>query len=165
LAKAVSSKFLIFGRLMRQGKFPVSHDVTECPPFAQTGRRSWPDASALAHLEDLVLHDAGRDIRAPTHELIRGHAVLRARQRILAEAPNWALSPAGLAALIGRAASRLGEGQGSVESDDEGAAAPDVDGPGMEEAVGDDPLRQEYAELDAIEARSTPTGQERALPT
>jgi hypothetical protein len=121
--------------------------------FLDACASAWIDG-ALVHLEDLVLHDAGRDIRAPTHELIRGHAVLRARRRILGEAPNWALSLSGLAALIGRAASRPGEGQGRIEADDEGAAAPDVDWPGPDEAVGDDPLRREYAELDAIEARS-----------
>ena len=121
--------------------------------FLDACASAWLDG-ALVHVEDLVLHDAGRDIRAPTHELIRGHAVLRARRRILAEAPDWALSPSGFAALIGRAASRPGEGQGSVEADDEGAAAPDIDWPGPGEVVGDDPLRREYAELDAIEARS-----------
>ncbi len=57
----------------------------------------------LVHLEDLVLHDAGMDIRAPTHELTRAHAVLRARRRIADAVPGWALSPAGLEALRGRA--------------------------------------------------------------
>src|SRR3984893_12234887 len=38
----------------------------------------------LIHLEDLVLHDAGMDIRAPTHQLILAWAVLRARRRIAA---------------------------------------------------------------------------------
>jgi len=30
---------------------------------------------ALVHLEDLVLHDAERDLRAPTHALTRAHTV------------------------------------------------------------------------------------------
>ena len=34
----------------------------------------------LVHLDDLVLHDAGMDVRAPTHELTRAHAVLRTRR-------------------------------------------------------------------------------------
>src|ERR1700682_3637235 len=38
----------------------------------------------LVHLEDLVLHDAGMDIRAPTHELTRAPAVLRTRRRLRA---------------------------------------------------------------------------------
>lgn len=50
-----------------------------------------------------MLHDAGMDIRAPTHELTRAHAVLRARRRIAAAAPARALSSAGLEALRGRA--------------------------------------------------------------
>jgi hypothetical protein len=56
----------------------------------------------LVHLEDLVLHDAGMDIRAPTHELTRARAVLRTRRRIAGAKPDWALSPAGLASLRGR---------------------------------------------------------------
>ncbi len=46
----------------------------------------------LVHLEDLVLHDASMDIRAPTHELTRAHAVLRTRRRIADAKPDWALS-------------------------------------------------------------------------
>ena len=42
----------------------------------------------LVHLEDLVLHDAGRDVRAPTHELTRAHAVLRTRRRPAAAEPK-----------------------------------------------------------------------------
>ena len=55
----------------------------------------------LVHLDDLVLHDAHMDIRAPTHELTRAHAVLRTRRRIADAKPDWALSPAGLAGLRG----------------------------------------------------------------
>src|ERR1700680_3885693 len=49
----------------------------------------------LVHLEDLVLHDAGMDIRSPTHELTRAHAVLRSRRRIAEAKPDWALSATG----------------------------------------------------------------------
>jgi hypothetical protein len=65
----------------------------------------------LVHLEDLVLHDAGMDIRAPTVELTRAHGVLRARRRIAAAKPDWALSAAGLAGLRGRG------GQGNREEE------------------------------------------------
>ena len=64
----------------------------------------------LVHLEDLVLHDAGMDIRAPTHELTRARAVLRTRRRIAAANPDWALSASGLASLRGRG------GQGDREA-------------------------------------------------
>ncbi|MBB2821674.1 UNVERIFIED_ORG: hypothetical protein GGD59_004952 [Rhizobium esperanzae] len=40
----------------------------------------WVDGE-LVHLEDLVLHDAGADIRAPTHELTIARDVLRSRRR------------------------------------------------------------------------------------
>ena len=57
----------------------------------------------LVRLEDLVLHDARMDVRAPSHELTRSHAVLRARRRIANAGPAWALSPSGLDSLRGRA--------------------------------------------------------------
>jgi hypothetical protein len=68
----------------------------------------------LVHLEDLVLHDAGMDIRAPTHELTRARAVLRIRRRITAAKPDWALSVTGLASLRGRG----GQGDREAGSDD-----------------------------------------------
>src|ERR1700738_527184 len=68
----------------------------------------------LVRLEDLVLHDAGMDIRAPTHELTRARAVLRIRRRIAAAKPDWALSAAGLAGLRGQA----GQGDREEGSDD-----------------------------------------------
>src|SRR5260370_1078948 len=49
-------------------------------------------AGELVHIEDLVLHDAGRNIRAPTHDLTRAHAVLCARRLIANADPNWALT-------------------------------------------------------------------------
>jgi len=69
--------------------------------FSDAAAALWLEGE-LVHLEDLVLHDAGMDIRAPTHELTRAHTVLRARRRIADAAPGWALSPAGLEALRGR---------------------------------------------------------------
>ena len=70
--------------------------------FSDAAAALWLEGE-LVHLEDLVLHDAGMDIRVPTHELTRAHTVLRARRRIADAAPAWALSPAGLEALRGRA--------------------------------------------------------------
>jgi hypothetical protein len=70
--------------------------------FSDAADALWLEGE-LVHLEDLVLHDAGMDIRVPTHELTRAHTVLRARRRIADAAPAWALSPAGLEALRGRA--------------------------------------------------------------
>ena len=49
----------------------------------------------LVHMEDLVLHDARMDIRAPTHELMIAHGVMRARRRIAGAEPDWAISDSG----------------------------------------------------------------------
>ncbi|EJN02456.1 RHE_PE00001 family protein [Phyllobacterium sp. YR531] len=59
-------------------------------------------AGELVHVEDLVLHDARMDIRAPTHELTRAHNILRVRRQIAANPPSWALSAKGIASLRGR---------------------------------------------------------------
>ena len=72
----------------------------------------------LVHLEDLVLHDAGMDVRTPTHELTRARAVLRTRRRIADANADWALSPAGLDGLRGRAGQRDREGTRGDERDD-----------------------------------------------
>lgn len=53
----------------------------------------------LVHLEDLVLHDAFRDTRTPTHELTIARDVLRTRRRIAGQSPDWALSPEGIRTL------------------------------------------------------------------
>jgi len=69
--------------------------------FSDAAAALWIEGE-LVHLEDLVLHDAVMDVRAPTHELTRAHAILRTRRRIAGAAPDWALSSAGLDALRGR---------------------------------------------------------------
>jgi Protein of unknown function (DUF1612)/HTH DNA binding domain len=56
----------------------------------------------LVHLEDLVLHDAHMDIRAPTHELTLAHQVLRAIRQVAANTPDWTLSHNGLQSLRGQ---------------------------------------------------------------
>ncbi len=101
-------------------------------------------AGELVHLEDLVLHDAHMDARAPSHELTIAHGILRARRRIWMSAPAWALSSAGLAVLAGIG----GEEERAPESK---GAAPVVeeDGEGM-----DEPLSAELAEIDAVLERS-----------
>lgn len=73
-------------------------------------------AGELVHLEDLVLHDAGMDIRTPTHELTRAHTILRTRRRILAAAPDWAVSPPGLAVLVGTPDHQVGGQETTVEA-------------------------------------------------
>ena len=87
-------------------------------------RTHYTDAAAslwlegeLVDLEDLVLHDAGMDIRTPTHELTCARAVLRTRRRIAEAKPDWALSSAGLAGLRGRGGEGDRKRNGSVASE------------------------------------------------
>src|SRR5829696_4789628 len=76
---------------IREGWIGRTHLVDACASLWLQGE--------LVHLEDLVLHDAAMDLRAPTHELTRVHVVLRTRRRIAAHDPGWATSSSGLAAL------------------------------------------------------------------
>lgn len=111
-----------------------------------TARTHFTDAAAclwlqgeLIHLDDLVLHDAGMDVRAPTFELTRAHTVLRARRCIAAAKPDWALSAAGLAGLRGRGARSREEetSERNMKADDESLGVDDDDG----EADGAEPAR------------------------
>lgn len=120
--------------------------------FADACASMWIDGE-LVHLEDVVLHDAGMGIRAPTHELTIAHDVLRTRRRILAHPPNWALSIEGLRHLRGRMDIGSGASLAAVEE----VSQPIADGEGTEkedEDDADDPLAREFAEIDAVLARS-----------
>src|SRR3954452_5901642 len=76
---------------IREGWISRTHFLDACASLWLQGE--------LVHVEDLVLHDARMDQRAPPHELTRAHAVLRARCRIAAAEPGWATSRSGLAVL------------------------------------------------------------------
>lgn len=111
----------------------------------------WIDGE-LVHLEDLVLHDAGHDIRTPTHELTIARDVLRSRRRIASQPPGWALSADGLrqawpAAYL-RADSSVGVGAP--------ADAASVGGEQREDAAeqSSSPFDAELAAIDALLARS-----------
>ncbi|NTF10358.1 DUF1612 and helix-turn-helix domain-containing protein [Agrobacterium rubi] len=77
---------------------PVSQGFLERSQFTDACASLWIDGE-LVHLEDLVLHDATRDIRTPTHELTIARDVLRTRRRIAAQLPGWALSADGIRTL------------------------------------------------------------------
>jgi hypothetical protein len=85
----------------RLAKSPIRDGWIARTHFTDACASLWLEGE-LVHLDDLVLHDAGMDIRAPTHELTRAHAVLRTRRRIAGGKPDWALSAAGLTGLRGR---------------------------------------------------------------
>ncbi|MGZ9719675.1 RHE_PE00001 family protein [Rhizobium miluonense] len=99
----------------------------------------------LVHVEDLVLHDARMDARAPTHELTIAHAVLRSRRRLWNADPSWGLEMAGLAALRGD----VGEVEDIVPRRP-ASAEPDA----QEEDEDQDDFGVDFAEIDAILARS-----------
>jgi Protein of unknown function (DUF1612)/HTH DNA binding domain len=98
----------------------------------------------LVHVEDLVLHDAHMDARAPTHELTIAHAMLRTRRRLWMAEPGWGLDPAGMATLCGS-----GEAGGSNASVERARSA-------EIEAEDDaaDAFSLELAAIDAVLARS-----------
>ncbi|NEJ74408.1 DUF1612 domain-containing protein [Rhizobium phaseoli] len=82
----------------RIARSPVCQGWIERSQFTDACASLWIDGE-LVHLEDLVLHDATRDIRTPTHELTIARDVLRTRRRIAAHPPCWALSAEGIRTL------------------------------------------------------------------
>jgi hypothetical protein len=105
----------------------------------------------LIDVGDLVLHDAGMDVRHPTHELTRAAAALRARRTALARKAPWPLSIDGLAALrgIGPVAEASVRTKGSKRPDpeDEEAYPP--------YANDADPWKAHFAEIDALLDRTS----------
>ncbi|MBN8945492.1 MAG: DUF1612 and helix-turn-helix domain-containing protein [Rhizobiales bacterium] len=136
---------------IRQGWIARTHYADACASLWLEGE--------LVHVEDLVLHDAHMDVRTPTHELTRAHAVLRARRRIAAAEPGWALTSAGLDGLRGRRPAREpseGEGRG-VDPDADGAedpSLPDADNEAMDARDG---WAAEMAAIDELVARTDRT--------
>lgn len=133
----------------RVRRSPVGAGFVERGHFFDSASSMWVSGE-LVHVEDLVLHDAHMDVRAPTHELVIAYSILRARRRIAASDPGWALSDAGISALRGRtvdaAAKREGEG-----TFDEGDALGVLD---LETESDDDDFVQHFADIDAVLARS-----------
>ncbi|MBC2807031.1 DUF1612 and helix-turn-helix domain-containing protein [Rhizobium ruizarguesonis] len=144
----------------RIARSPVGQGWIERMHFADACASLWIDGE-LAHVEDLVLHDAGADIRAPTHELTIARDVLKSRRRIAAQPPGWALSPDGLRSLRGQghivADGGAGETiavEGGVAADGQAAASDEAENRGGEGTDVSDPLAAELAAIDAVIARS-----------
>ncbi|MER9222701.1 RHE_PE00001 family protein [Mesorhizobium sp. M0644] len=135
----------------RVARSPVRDGFVERQHFADAASALWLEGE-LVHLEDLVLHDAHMDIRSPTHELTRAHAVLRTRRRIFAQKPDWALSRDGFLALTGRGGAMPAAGQKSRDGEGVGTASVEADDRDDVEA---DLLAEEFAEIDAVLARSS----------
>ncbi|WP_084366664.1 RHE_PE00001 family protein [Rhizobium sp. RU36D] len=138
----------------RIARSPVGQGWIERTQFADACASLWIDGE-LVHLEDLVLHDATRDIRTPTHELTIARDVMRTRRRIAGQSPDWALSADGIRSL--RKTSEIGSGGGDEATTAEviwPAAAIPAEGEGE---GGDDVanlLDVDYAAIDAVLARS-----------
>jgi hypothetical protein len=149
----------------RLAKSPIRDGFVARTHFTDAAACLWLDGE-LVHLDDLVLHDAGMDIRAPTHELTRARAVLRSRRRVAEAKSDWALSPAGLASLRGRGekGDREGgrgnrkEGKGHVVGDDEDGDQEEADLDAPLDVVETDPhLAAAFAAVDAANARAERT--------
>ncbi|WP_309770683.1 RHE_PE00001 family protein [Agrobacterium larrymoorei] len=138
----------------RIARSPVGGGFLERSQFSDACASLWIDGE-LVHLEDLVLHDATRDIRTPTHELTIARDVLRTRRRISGQSPDWALSTDGIRSL--RKTSEIGLGDGDEATTAKviwPAAAIHAEGEGEE---GDDVENLhgvDYAAIDAVLARS-----------
>lgn len=120
--------------------------------FSDACASLWIDGE-LVHLEDLVLHEDGHDIRTPTHELTIARDVLRTRRRIALQPPDWALGVENISSLRG-----LG---GTDSIADRRKASPPLPGDEPQawakaghEADMADPLIRELAAIDALLARS-----------
>jgi hypothetical protein len=137
----------------RIARSPVGEGWIERSQFADACASLWIDGE-LVHLEDLVLHDATKDLRTPTHELTIARDVLRTRRRIAAQLPGWALSADGI-----RTLRKTAEIPSSDAGEVEAAAAVrrvvpiDPDGEGVD-GSGENLPGVDYAAIDAVLARS-----------
>ena len=155
LLRPISEAAVALARLdERVARSPVGEGFLERSHFLEAHPSLWVDGE-LVHLDDLVLHDSLRDIRAPTHELTIARDILKTRRRIAAHPPAWALSSPGLASLRGRpwaGASSGGDGEGVPDGSVEVTDAPT--GVGEAEDPDIDGLGDAFAAIDAVLARS-----------
>ncbi|MEF0943020.1 RHE_PE00001 family protein [Rhizobium sp. BR 362] len=137
----------------RIARSPVGGGFLERSQFTDACASLWIDGE-LVHLEDLVLHDATKDIRTPTHELTIARDVLRTRRRISGQLPGWALSADGVRTL--RKTTEIT----SADADEAAVAtaarqtvALDLEGEGDDDDIENLP-GVDYAAIDAVLARS-----------
>ncbi|WP_025091206.1 RHE_PE00001 family protein [Brucella intermedia] len=137
----------------------VGRGLIERLHFADACASLWLDGE-LVEMEDLVLHEAARDIRSPSHALTIARDVLQTRRRIAAQAPDWALSPNGLRSLrqAGQAWPASSPEDGGTIAESENVAVSDAavdrrdqDGEARKNRL-DDGLDLPGIDLDAIDA-------------
>ncbi|WP_354081052.1 RHE_PE00001 family protein [Bradyrhizobium sp. S3.5.5] len=141
----------------RLAKSPIREAWIARTHFSDACATLWLDGE-LVHLEDLVLHDAHMDIRAPTHELTRAHAVLRTRRRIASRDPEWPLSAAGLGCLRGRGEKdESEEGWGNWNEEERDSEPDDAHLDPLLETEADPHLAATFAAVDAANAKAERT--------
>ncbi len=138
----------------RIARSTVGQGWIERSHFADACASLWIDGE-LVHLEDLVLHDATRDIRTPTHELTIARDVLRTRRRISGQSPDWAFSADGIRTLrqtshINPISAEAVAPAGVIRR----AIAIDPEGEGDDSDDVEDLPGVDYAAIDAVLARS-----------
>lgn len=138
----------------RIARSPVGQGWIERSQFTDACASLWIDGE-LVHLEDLVLHDATRDIRTPTHELTIARDVLRTRRRIVGQSPDWALSADGISSLrktaeITTADTEEAQTIGAIRR----GVTIDAGGEGDDADDAQDLPGVDYAAIDALLARS-----------
>lgn len=79
---------------------PVREGIVARTHFTDACASLWIDGE-LVPIEDLVLHDASADVRAPTPQLTRAQSIIQARRLIADNPPGWALSSEGVVRLSG----------------------------------------------------------------
>ena len=140
----------------RIARSPVGAGFLERQNFADACASLWIDGE-LVHLEDLVLHDAFRDTRTPTHELTIAHDVLRTRRRIAAQSPEWALSAEGIRTLR-QTQAWPGPSDGSEDAADHSSVEPaemvEREGEGDDADDIENLPGVDLADIDAVLARS-----------
>jgi hypothetical protein len=138
----------------RVSRSPVGPGWIERSHFTDACASLWIDGE-LVHLEDLVLHDATRDIRTPTHELTIARDVLRTRRRIAGQSPDWALSVEGIRSL--RKTSEItsvDSGETEAAGVTRRAVAVDREGEGDDVDDAENLPGVDFAAIDAVLARS-----------
>ena len=122
--------------------------------FADACASLWIDGE-LVHLEDLVLHDATRDMRTPTPELTIARDVLHTRGRIAGQFADWARSADGIRSL--RKTTEIGA-DGADEATTTGitwpAMAIDAEGESDDPDDAQDLPGVDYVAIDALLVRS-----------
>ncbi|MGO6742098.1 RHE_PE00001 family protein [Rhizobium ruizarguesonis] len=137
----------------RIARSPVGAGFLERSQFTDACASLWIDGE-LVHLEDLVLHDALRDTRTPTHELTIARDVLRTRRRIATQLPGWALSTDGVRTLRKTAEITLAAAEAEPTAANRRPVATDTEGVGHDVDDIENLPGVNYAAIDAVLARS-----------